>query len=53
MQTNLKRGNAAFRIRGIGLSVAILASTTLSLSAPDRALAGCGGRAVPPGFARQ
>jgi hypothetical protein len=49
MQTNLKRGNAAFRMRGIGLSVAILASTTLSLSAPDRALAGCGGASRPAG----
>jgi hypothetical protein len=39
MQGDLKRGNAAFRMRGIGLSVAVLASATLSLSAPDRALA--------------
>jgi hypothetical protein len=49
MQTNLKRGNAAFRMRGVGLSLAILASTTLSLSAPDRALAGCGGASRPAG----
>jgi hypothetical protein len=49
MQTNLKRGNAAFRMRGIGLSVAILASTTLSLSAPDRALAACGASSRPAG----
>jgi hypothetical protein len=49
MQTNLKRGNAAFRIRGVGLSVAILASATLSLSAPERALAACGGSSHPAG----
>jgi hypothetical protein len=49
MQTNLKRGNAAFRMRGVGLSVAILASATLSLSAPDRALAACGGSSRPAG----
>jgi hypothetical protein len=49
MQTNLRRGNAAFRTRNIGLSVAILASATLSLSAPDRALAACGGSSHPAG----
>jgi hypothetical protein len=42
MQAKLERGKAAFRMHGVGLSVAILASATLSLSAPDRALAGCG-----------
>jgi hypothetical protein len=51
MQTNLKRGNAAFRVRGVGLSLAILASATLSLSAPDRALAApCGGASRPAGI---
>jgi hypothetical protein len=49
MQADLKRGKAAFRIRNIGLSVAILASATLSLSAPDRALAACGGSSHPAG----
>jgi hypothetical protein len=49
MQTNLKRGAAAFRIRGVGLSVAILASATLSLSTPERALAACGGSSRPAG----
>ena len=42
MQAKLERGKAAFRMHGVGLSVAILASATLSLSAPDRALAACG-----------
>ena len=50
MQTNLKRGNAVFRMRGVGLSLAILASATLSLSASDRALAAaCGGASRPAG----
>jgi hypothetical protein len=49
MQADIKRGNAAFRIRGVGLSVAILASATLSLSAPERALAACGGSSHPAG----
>jgi hypothetical protein len=49
MQINPKRGEAAFRIRGVGLSVAVLASATLSLSAPDRALAACGGSSHPAG----
>ena len=49
MQADLKRGNAAFRIRGIGLSVAILASATLSLYASDRALAACGASSRPAG----
>ena len=47
MQADLKRGNAAFRMHGVGLSVAILASATLSLSAPDRALASCGTASHP------
>jgi hypothetical protein len=49
MQADIKRGKAAFRIRGVGLSVAILASATLSLSAPERALAACGGSSHPAG----
>jgi hypothetical protein len=49
MQADLKRGKAAFRTRNIGLSVAILASATLLLSAPDRALAACGGSSHPAG----
>jgi hypothetical protein len=49
MQADLKRGKAAFRMRSVGLSVAILASATLSLSAPDRALAACGGSSRPAG----
>jgi hypothetical protein len=47
MQADLKRGKVAFRMRGVGLSVAILASATLSLSAPDRALASCGTSSHP------
>jgi hypothetical protein len=50
MQTNLKCGNAAFRTRTIGLSVAILAGATLSLAAPERALAACGGSSHPAGI---
>jgi hypothetical protein len=50
MHADLKRGKAAFRTRNIGLSVAILASATLSLSAPDRALAACGGSSHPAGI---
>ncbi|MGB7973287.1 MAG: hypothetical protein WCF81_02820 [Roseiarcus sp.] len=49
MQAELKRGNAAFRMHGVGLSVAILASATLSLSGPDRALAACGASSRPAG----
>ena len=47
MQAKLERGKAAFRMHGVGLSVAILASATFSLSAPDRALAGCGASSHP------
>ena len=47
MQAKLERGKAAFRMHGVGLSVAILASATLSLSAPDRALASCGTASHP------
>jgi hypothetical protein len=49
MQADLKRGKAALRMRAVGLSVAILASAMLSLSAPDRALAACGGSSHPAG----
>ncbi len=49
MQTKLKCGDATFRMRNIGLSVAILASATLSVSTPDRALAACGGSSHPAG----
>ena len=53
MQAKLERRKAAFRTHGVGLSVAILASATtlasatLSLSAPDRALASCGTASHP------
>jgi hypothetical protein len=47
MQADLKRGKAAFRMRAIGLSVAILAGATLS--APNQALAACGGSSHPAG----
>ena len=47
MQTNLKRGKAASRMRGVGLSVAIVASAsivaTFSFFVPSPALAACGG----------
>jgi len=53
MQTNPKRGKAAFRTRSVNLSIAILASAPLiaavSLWAPDRALAACGGSSRPAG----
>jgi hypothetical protein len=46
MQPNLKRGNAASRVRSAGLSVAIVASAsivaTFSFFAPNPALAACG-----------
>jgi hypothetical protein len=47
MQAKLERGKRALRMRGIGLSFAILASAALSLSAPGRALAACGGASHP------
>ena len=47
MQAKLERGKAAFRMHGVGLSVAILVSATLSLSAPNRALAACGASSHP------
>ena len=48
MQINLKRGKALSRISGVGLSVAVLASATLSLSTLDPALAACGGSSRHP-----
>ena len=50
MQADLKHGKAAFRMRSVGLSVALFASATFSLSAPDRALAACGGSSRPAGI---
>jgi hypothetical protein len=47
MQAKIKRGKAPFRMHGVGLSVAILASATLSFSAPERALASCGTASHP------
>jgi hypothetical protein len=47
MRARLERGKAAFRMHGVGLSVAILASATLSLCAADRARAGCGASSHP------
>ena len=50
MQTNLKRGKAASRVRSVGLSVAIVASAsivaTFSFFVPNPALAACGARAI-------
>ena len=47
MQTNLKRGKAASRVRSAGLSVAIVAGAsivaTFSFFVPNPALAACGG----------
>jgi hypothetical protein len=48
MQADLS-GKAAFRMRGIGLSIAVLAGATLLLFAPDKALATCGGSSRPAG----
>lgn len=42
MQTNLRRGKPAFRMPSMGLSVTILAGSSLvALCAPERALAAC------------
>jgi hypothetical protein len=41
MQTNLKRGKAGSRVRGAGLSVAIVASASIVATFP--AVAACGG----------
>jgi hypothetical protein len=50
MQANLKRGEAAFHSRSVGLSIAIFAGVAaLALGAPDRALAACGGSSHPAG----
>jgi hypothetical protein len=54
MQAKLKRGEAAFHSRSVGLSIAIFAGVpliaALTLSAPDRALAACGGSSHPAGI---
>jgi hypothetical protein len=44
MQTKLTRGQAAFRMRRVGLSVAILTALplTAALMVPNQAFAGCG-----------
>ena len=53
MPAKLKRGEAAFRSRSVGLSIAIFAGlplvAILTLGAPDRALAACGGSSHPAG----
>jgi hypothetical protein len=54
MQAKLKRGEAAFPARSVGLSVAIFAGlplvAALTFGAPDRALAACGGSSHPAGI---
>ena len=53
MQAKLKRGEAAFPTRRVGLSIAIFAGVpliaALTLGAPDRALAACGASSHPSG----
>ena len=53
MQAKLKRGEAAFPTRRVGLSIAIFAGVpliaALTLGAPERALAACGGSSHPAG----
>jgi hypothetical protein len=53
MQAKLKRGEAAFHSRSAGLSIVIFAGVpliaALTLVAPDRALAACGGSSHPAG----
>ena len=53
MQANLERGKAAFSMRRVGLSVAILAGApliaALAICAPDPALAACGASSHPAG----
>jgi hypothetical protein len=53
MQANLDFGKAAFRMRSVSLSVAILAAApliaTLAICAPDRALAATCGASHPAG----
>ena len=53
MQAKLKRGEAAFHSRSVGLSIAIFAGVpliaALTLGAPERALAACGGSSHPAG----
>jgi len=54
MQAKLKRGEAAFQTRSVGLSIAIFAGVpliaALTLGAPDRALAACGASSHPAGI---
>jgi hypothetical protein len=54
MQAKLKRGEAAFHSRSVGLSIAIFAGVpliaALTLGAPDRALAACGASSHPAGI---
>jgi hypothetical protein len=44
MQTKLRRGRAAFRVRRVSMAVAILAAVPLiaALTTPNQAFAGCG-----------
>jgi hypothetical protein len=53
MQAKLKRREAAFHSRSVGLSIAIFAGVpliaALTLGAPDRALAACGASSHPAG----
>jgi hypothetical protein len=53
MQAKFERAKAALRTSSAGLSIAILASTSLiaalALCAPDRALAACGASSCPAG----
>jgi hypothetical protein len=53
MQAKLKRGEAAFPTRSVGLSIAIFAGApliaALALCAPDSAQAACGGSSHPAG----
>ena len=53
MQAKLKRGEAAFPTRSVGLSIAIFAGApliaALALCAPDSARAACGGSSHPAG----
>ena len=53
MQAKLKRGEAAFPTRSVGLSIAVFAGApliaALALCAPDSAQAACGGSSHPAG----
>jgi hypothetical protein len=54
MQAKLKRGEAAFPTRSVGLSIAIFAGVplvaALTFGAPNRALAACGASSHPAGI---